>query len=373
MNKIKTKDKTMMPFIDLKSQYASIKDKVQQRINNVLEHGQYIMGPEVEELEKALAEYVGVKHAVTMGNGTDALLVPLMALGIGAGDEVITTAFSFFAAAEMISLIGAKPVFVDIEPGTYNIDASAIESKITSKTKAIIPVGLYGQTADMDAINMIAAKHGLFVIEDAAQSFGATYKGKKSGNLALCASTSFFPAKPLGCYGDGGANFTNDDTLAKAFKEIRNQGQEKRYFHTRIGINGRLDTLQCAILLEKLAIFPMEVQKRHQIAAIYDSILSKKVKVINVAPERTCVYAQYTIEVENRDQFAVALHEHGIPTSVHYPLSLNKQPVYKSLGYHNESFAHSDHAASHVISLPMHPYLSELEVETIAKTVLKYI
>lgn len=362
---------TMMPFIDLKTQYDLIKDKVWARMNRVFEHGQFIMGPEVAELETALAKYTGSKHAIAMSNGTDALLVPLMALGIKPGDEIITTAFSFFATAEMISLAGATPIFADIDPDTYNIDPQDVAKKITPKTKAIIPVSLYGQPADMDKINSLAQEHDLFVLEDAAQSFGSTYKGKQSCNLSHVASTSFFPAKPLGCYGDGGACFTNDDALATAMKEIRNQGQEKRYYHTRIGINGRLDTLQCAILLEKLAIFPQEVKKRQHIANLYKTHLGNKVKIMHVAPERTCVYAQFTIEVENRDDFQKTLQDQGIPTSVHYPLSLNKQPVYKTQGYDKLVCPKSDHAADHVVSLPMHPYLTDLEVETIAKTVLE--
>lgn len=362
----------MMPFIDLRSQYLQIKDKILNRIDNVLEHGQYIMGPEVEELEKKLATYVGVKHAITMGNGTDALLAPLMALNIRPGDEIITTSFSFFATAEMISLAGATPVFVDIDPETFTMDPEQLQSKITAKTKVIIPVSLYGQTADMDKINTIAAQHQLTVLEDAAQSFGATYKGKKSGNLSHVAATSFFPAKPLGCYGDGGACFTNDDDMAKALKEIRNQGQEKRYYHTRIGMNARLDTIQCAILIEKLAIFPDELKKREKIAKIYHEILSPKIKVMKIAPERTCAYAQYTIQHENRDQLQKSLQEHGIPTSVHYPLPINKQPVYAKMGRDKEVYPHADLAAQQVLCLPMHPYLSELEAETIAKTVLQY-
>lgn len=363
----------MMPFIDLKTQYEQIKNKIWARMNTVFEHGQFIMGPEVAELENELAKYTGAKHAITMSNGTDALLAPMMALDIGPGDEVITTAFSFFASAEMISLIGATPVFADIDPATYTIDPNDILKKITPKTKAIIPVSLYGQTADMDVINTIANEHKLFVIEDAAQSFGATYKGKMSCNLSLVSSTSFFPAKPLGCYGDGGACFTNDDKLATALKEIRNQGQEKRYYHTRIGMNGRLDTLQCAILLEKLSIFPHEVKKRQHIAAIYNRLLKDKIKVMEIAPERSCVYAQYTIETNDRDTLQQELHNQGIPTSVHYPLSINQQPIYKKLGLDKDICPKSDYAAAHVISLPMHPYLSDLEVETIAKTVLSLI
>ena len=365
--------KDNLPFIDLKTQYQKIKPKIQQRIDQVLEHGQYILGPEHDQLEAELAKYVGCKHAIAMSNGTDALLVPLMALGIGPGDEVITSAFSFFASAEVISFIGAKPVFVDIDPLTYTMDHKLLEAKITKKTKVIIPVSLYGQTADMDQINAIAKSHGIHVMEDAAQSFGATYKGKLSGNLSLVAGTSFFPAKPLGCYGDGGAIFTNDDKLASAMKEIRVHGQERRYYHTRLGINGRLDTLQCAILLEKLAIFPEEVKARHGIAKKYDQLLNGKVKNISVMPERTCIYAQYTIEVNDRETLAKKMQAEGIPTSVHYPLSINKQPYYQDLKMDTESFPLSDKAASQVICLPMHPYLKDHEIERVVNSVLKNI
>jgi UDP-2-acetamido-2-deoxy-ribo-hexuluronate aminotransferase len=362
-----------MSFIDLKTQYQQIKKQVLERMEQVLEHGQYILGPEHDQFEKDLAKYVGCKHAIAMSNGTDATMVPLMALGIGPGDEVITTAFSFFATAEVISLVGAKPVFVDIDPLTYTLDHQKLEKAITKKTKAIMPVSLYGQTADMDQINAIASKHNLSVIEDAAQSFGATYKGKQSGNLSLVAGTSFFPAKPLGCYGDGGAIFTNDDQLATAMREIRVHGQERRYYHTRLGINGRLDTLQCAILIEKLKIFPSEVKARHTIAKKYDQLLAGKVKNISVMPERTCIYAQYTIEVNDRDSFAKKMQQDGIPTSIHYPLSLHKQPYYQNLKITNEEFPLSDLAASRVISLPMHPYLKDEEIERVAKAVLKYV
>jgi len=363
----------MMPFIDLKKQYSYIKEKVLKRIENVLEHGQYIMGPEVEEFEQELTKFVGVKHAISMSNGTDALLVPMMAKNIGPGDEVITTAFSFFASAEMISLAGATPVFVDINPDTYNMDPNKLEAAITKKTKAIIPVGLYGQTSDMNPINEIALKNNIFVLEDGAQSFGSTYHGKFSGNLSQCGSTSFFPAKPLGCYGDGGALFTNDDQLAKVMREIRNQGQEKRYYHTRIGMNGRLDTLQCAILLEKIAIFPEEIKQRQQVAAMYNKKLQGKVKTMKVPTGHTCVYAQYTLEVENRDNFQKALTEEGIPTSVHYPLTLNKQPIYVQLGFGNKSYPIAEKAAAKVVSLPMHPYLTEKDVDHICSVVLKFV
>lgn len=266
----------MIPFIDLKAQYEAIKPQVQARINQVLEHGQYIMGPEVIELEEKLAAYVGVKHCISASSGTDTLLIAMMALGIGSGDEVITTPFTFIATGEMIALLGAKPVFVDIDPKTYNIDPSKIAAAISHKTKAIMPVSLYGQCADMDEINVIANQHGLPVIEDAAQSFGATYKGRKSCALSTIGSTSFFPSKPLGGYGDGGALFTNDDTLAKAMKEIRVHGQDRRYHHPRIGINGRLDTLQAAILLAKLERFDWEVQQRQKVGAGYTAMLSQQ-------------------------------------------------------------------------------------------------
>ena len=242
-------------FIDLQSQYQTIKPKIDGRINNVLDHGQYILGPEVEELEKELSKFVGVKHCISASSGTDTLLMSLMALDIGYGDEVITSPFTFISTVEVIALLGAKPVFVDINPRTYNLDHHLIEEKISSKTKAIMPVSLYGQCPDFDKINAIANKHNLPVIEDAAQSFGAKYKGKRSCSLSTIGSTSFFPSKPLGCYGDGGALFTDDDEIAKSLREIRAHGQDRRYHHPRVGINGRLDTLQAAILLEKLSIF----------------------------------------------------------------------------------------------------------------------
>ncbi|MGV6851180.1 MAG: DegT/DnrJ/EryC1/StrS family aminotransferase, partial [bacterium] len=251
-----------IPFIDLKTQYKALEVEIRQRINNVLEHGQYIMGPEVQELEQKLADYTGAEHCITTASGTEALLISLMALNIKPGDEVITTPFTFIATAEVIVLLGAKPVFVDIKPDTCNINASLIEEKITNKTKAIMPVSLYGQPADMDEINAIADKYNLPVIEDAAQSFGATYKNKKSCNLSTIGCTSFFPSKPLGCYGDGGAIFTSDDDIAKACREIRVHGQSQRYVHTRVGVGGRMDTIQCAVVLAKLERFDWEVEQR---------------------------------------------------------------------------------------------------------------
>ena len=353
----------MIPFIDLKAQYQALKPLIQERINRVLEHGQYIMGPEVKELEDKLAAYVGTKHCIAASSGTDTLLIALMALGIGPGDEVITTPFSFIATGEMIALIGAKPVFVDIDPRTYNIDPSKIEAAITPKTKAIMPVSLYGQCADMDAINVIADKHGLPVIEDAAQSFGATYKGRKSCALSTIGSTSFFPSKPLGGYGDGGALFTNDDTLAKAMKEIRVNGQDRRYHHPRIGINGRLDTLQAAILLAKLERFDWEVEQRQRIGAGYTAMLkASDAKAITpyIEAHNTSVFAQYSILVENRDQVANQLNEQGIPTAVHYPVPLNQQPAYQELSDGGPTPT-SGNIACRVMSLPMGPDLSEPE------------
>lgn len=360
-----------MQFIDLKAQYETIKDKVQMRINNVLEHGMYINGPEIKEFEEKLAAYVGCKHAIAYGNGTDALLAPLMAMGIKPGDEVIVPAFTFYATSEMVSLLGATPVFADIDPQTYLIDVQDIKKKITSKTKCIIPVSLYGQIPEMDEINELALKHGIMVLEDAAQSFGATYKGKQSGNLTPIASTSFFPAKPLGCYGDGGAIFTNDSEMNKVLREIREHGSERRYYHTRVGLNARLDTIQCAILLEKLAIFPKEVELRHQIAKRYDEML-EGIKKIKVQSHNTCVYAQYTIEVKNRDEVQKKLADVGVPTSVHYPLPLYLQPVYKNQFGHLK-LIHSENAANNVMSLPMHPYLSVDDQKRVVSELKKII
>lgn len=347
-----------MNFIDLKAQYKRIEPDVRRRIDAVLEHGQYIMGPEVAELEEQLAAYTGSRHAITVSSGTDALLIAMMALGVGAGDEVITTPFTFIATGEMISLIGAKPVFVDIDPRTYNIDPTGIEAAITDKTKAIIPVSLYGQCAAMDEINAIAARHDLPVIEDAAQSFGATYKGRQSCNLSTIGCTSFFPSKPLGGYGDGGACFTDDDDLATAMKEIRVHGQDRRYHHPRVGLNGRLDTLQAAILLAKLAIFPDEVEKRADIGARYTELLGNGVVTPYIEPHNTSVYAQYTIQVDNREEVQQKLGEAGIPTAVHYPVPLNQQPA---MGQGDLSLPVSEAAAQRVMSLPMYPDLASVD------------
>lgn len=350
-----------IPFIDLKAQYQALKPSIDARIQKVLDHGQYIMGPEVRELEERLEAYTGARHCVTVASGTEALLIALMALGIKPGDEVITTPFTFVATAEVIVLLGAVPVFVDIEPDTCNINVSLIEAAITPKTKAIMPVSLYGQPADMDEINAIAARHGnIPVIEDAAQSFGADYKGRKSGNLSTIGCTSFFPSKPLGCYGDGGAIFTNDEVLASAMREIRVHGQERRYVHTRVGVGGRMDTIQCAILLAKLERFDWEIERRLKIGARYNELLANKLPVVTQRPDRTSVFAQYTVFVENREQVQETLKQAGIPTVVHYPFPINEQPVYRHLCC-LDCTPISQQRARQVMSLPMSVDLSDVE------------
>ncbi len=354
-----------MQFIDLQAQYQRIKSDVDARIHAVLDHGKYVMGPEIDELETALASYAGAKHCVALSSGTDALLVAMMALDIGPGDEVITTPFTFIATGEMIGLLGATAVFVDIDADTYNIDASLVEAAITDKTRAIVPVSLFGQCADMDALNAIGARHGIPVIEDAAQSFGATYKGKRSCNLSGLAATSFFPAKPLGCYGDGGAAFTDDPELDRRMRELRNHGQDRQYHHPRLGINGRLDTLQAAILLSKLDIFPDEVQARSRVGARYSAELADVVKTPKIADDNTSVFAQYTIEVDNRDTFRERMSAADVPTAVYYPVLLNRQPAL----YSDVAIPVSEAAAERVVSLPMHPYLTESEQDCVIQAV----
>ena len=360
-----------IPFIDLKAQYRALESQIQERMNRVLEHGQYILGPEVKELEDKLQDYTGAKHCITVASGTEALLISLMALGIKPGDEVITTPFTFVATAEVIALLGAKPVFVDIEADTCNINAALIEEKITANTKAIMPVSLYGQPADMDEINAIAAKHGnIPVIEDAAQSFGATYKGKKSCNLSTIGCTSFFPSKPLGCYGDGGAIFISDDSIAKACKEIRVHGQSQRYVHTSIGVGGRMDTLQCAIVLAKLERFYWEVEQRQKVAQRYNKPLDKwGMARITQRPDRTSVYAQYTILTNDREVLQKRFNEAGIPTGVHYPVPLNEQPAYKHLCC-PDCTPIAQQIAKQVMSLPMGPDLTEAQQQHIVKHLL---
>jgi len=358
-----------MDFIDLKTQQARIRDSIDARISKVLEHGRYIMGPEVAELEERLADYVGVRHAIGVASGTDALLIALMALGVGPGDEVITTPFSFIATAEAIALLGARPVFVDIDPKTYNIDPTLVDAAITDRTRAIMPVSLYGQCADFDTINAISAKHGLPVIEDGCQSFGATYKGRRSCGLSTIGCTSFFPSKPLGCYGDGGMCFTNDDDLAKAMREIRVHGQDRRYHHPRIGVNGRLDTLQAAILLAKMELFDDEVAARAHVGARYSELLAGVVPTPHIEPHNTSVFAQYTIEVDERDKVQAALKEAGIPTAVHYPVPLHRQPALAQ----DVRLSNSERAAQRVMSLPMHPYLTEAQQRRVAEAVVSAV
>ncbi|MDP9804985.1 MULTISPECIES: DegT/DnrJ/EryC1/StrS family aminotransferase [Acinetobacter] len=347
----------MIDFIDLKAQQNRIKDKIDAGIQNVLTHGQYILGPEVIELEEKLAAYVGAKHCITCANGTDALQIAQMAFGIGPGDEVITPGFTYIATAETVALLGAKPVYVDVNPKTYNLDIEKLEAAITPRTKAIIPVSLYGQCADFDAINAIASKYGIPVIEDAAQSFGATYKGRKSCNLSTVACTSFFPSKPLGCYGDGGAIFTSDDELAKVIRQIARHGQDKRYHHIRVGVNSRLDTLQAAILLPKLEILDDEMHARQKVAEVYNQLFNQA--SIHTTPylesHNTSAWAQYTIQVDNRAEVQEKLKAQGIPTAVHYPIPLNKQPAVADTSV---MLPVGDAIAERVMSLPMHPYLS---------------
>lgn len=348
----------MIEFCDLKAQQARIKDKIDAGIQRVLAHGHYILGPEVAELEEKLAAYVGAKYCITCANGTDALQIAQMALGIGPGDEVITPGFTYIATAETVALLGAKPVYVDIDPRTYNLDPALLEAAITGKTKAIIPVSLYGQCADFDAINAIAAKHGIPVIEDAAQSFGATYKGRKSCNLTTLACTSFFPSKPLGCYGDGGAIFTNDDELAKVMRQIARHGQDRRYHHVRVGVNSRLDTLQAAILLPKLEILDDEMEARQRVAQAYGDLLNKAGVTTTpyVESHNRCAWAQYTIQVDQRAQVQDKLKVAGVPTAVHYPIPLNRQPAVSDVA---AKLPVGDSVAEKVMSLPMHPYLCD--------------
>jgi dTDP-4-amino-4,6-dideoxygalactose transaminase len=364
-------------FIDLQAQQQAIAPQIQARLQQVLAHGQFIMGPEIKELESRLAAYVGVKHAITCSSGTDALLMGLMAYGVGPGDAIFTTPFTFIATAEVIQLLGATPVFVDIDPGTFNIHPEALAAAVATvdrnpktaplRPKGIITVDLFGQPADYDLIHDIARRHRLFVLEDAAQSFGGTYKGKKAGALAELAATSFFPAKPLGCYGDGGAIFCDHDDLAAILRSIRVHGQgSHKYDNVRIGINGRLDTLQAAILLAKLDIFDQEVAARQEVARRYGQALKDVVVVPPVAPECTSVWAQYSVLSDRREELQGKLKAAGIPTAVYYPLPLHLQGAFAHLGYRPGDFPVSEHAAKSIFSLPMHPYLKPEDQETIA-------
>jgi UDP-2-acetamido-2-deoxy-ribo-hexuluronate aminotransferase len=357
-----------MQFIDLKAQYAALKTDIDAAIQRVLDHGQYIMGPEVAALEKALAERVGVAHCVTVSSGTEALLISLMALDLQPGEEVITTPFTFAATAEVIALLGGVPVFVDVQPDTCLIDPTQIEAAITPRTRAIMPVSLYGQVADMDEINAIAARHGVAVVEDAAQSFGARYGqglARQSCGLSTLGCTSFFPSKPLGCYGDGGALFTNDDHLAQAAREIRVHGQSARYTHTRVGVGGRMDTLQCAVLLAKLPRLDWELARRRELGARYHALLAPlKLDLLTVRPDRDSVWGQYTVRVADRPAVQAALKAAGVPTAVHYPRPLHQQVAY-------ERFAPAggcpvaERVAGEVMSLPMSPDLTEADQDRV--------
>lgn len=365
-----------MDFIDLKTQYQRLKADIDAGLQRVLDHGQYILGPEVAELEEKLAAYTGAKHCITVANGTDALQIAQMALGIGLGDEVITPGFTYIATAETVALLGAKPVYVDIDPRTYNLDPALLEAAITPRTKAIVPVSLYGQCADFEAINAIAVRHGIPVIEDAAQSFGATYKGRKSCNLSTIACASFFPSKPLGCYGDGGAIFTNDDELAKVMRQIARHGQDRRYHHIRVGVNSRLDTMQAAVLLPKLAVLDHEITLRQEVAQRYADFLSLPQASDGRGGGNQCVitpyielhhisaWAQYTIQVDDREQVQARLKAAGIPTAVHYPIPLNQQPAVADFA---TRLPVGDALAQKVLSLPMHPYLDTAAQQRIAQ------
>ncbi|RZS85979.1 DegT/DnrJ/EryC1/StrS family aminotransferase [Pigmentiphaga kullae] len=362
----------MIEFCDLKSQQQRLKEKITAGIDRVLAHGRYILGPEVEELENKLAQYVGSKYCITCANGTDALQIAEMALGVTSGDEIITPGFTYIATAETSALLGAKPVYVDIEEKTYNLDPAKLEAAITPRTKAIIPVSLYGQCADFDAINAIAEKYNLAVIEDAAQSFGATYKGRYSCNLSTIACTSFFPSKPLGCYGDGGAIFTNDDDLAKTIRQIARHGQDRRYHHIRVGVNSRLDTLQAAILLAKLEIFSDEMDQRQQAATLYSKLLTQAgvASIPRIEDHNVSAWAQYTIRVSQRDEVQRALTAAGIPTAIHYPIPLNKQPA---VADSQVVLPIGDLVAKEVLSLPFGPYIREADIQQIADQLKKVL
>lgn len=360
-----------MDFIDLKTQQARIREEIEKNIAVVLDHGQYILGPEVREIESRLAEYTGARHAITTASGTDSLLIALMALGIGPGDEVITVPYTWISTAEMIALIGATPVFVDIQPDTWNLDPEKLETAITDRTRAIMPVGIYGQTADMTAINEIAARHGLPVIEDGAQSFGATHRGRKSCALSVIGCTSFFPSKPLGGYGDGGAVFTDDDELAEKMRWIRVHGQAKKHYHPVLGINGRFDSIQAAILMPKLAIFDEEIGLRREVAARYNELLGNLDLAIEtpiIGAGNTSVYAQYTLLSPDRDGLQARLNEAGIPSVSYYAVPLHLQPVFSNLGGREGDFPVTEKVSAQCLSLPMSPYVKREDQELIART-----
>jgi UDP-2-acetamido-2-deoxy-ribo-hexuluronate aminotransferase len=354
-------------FANLQYQHNLYKDEIEEAILKVARNCNFIMGEEVSQLEKSLEEFTGAKYAVSCSNGTDALLLAMMALDIKPGDEIITTPFTFIATAETIAFLGATPVFVDIDEKTYNINPDLIEEKITSKTKAIIPVSLYGQAADMDKIQDIATKHNLKIIIDGAQSFGCTYNGKTDSNLGDISTTSFFPAKPLGCYGDGGAVFTNDENLANKMKSLRLHGQSKRYHHQYIGMGGRLDTLQAGILNVKLKYYSKDLALRQEVASKYTESLKSKTNLILpfIDAKATSAWAQYSVRVKNRDEFQNRLKENGIPTAVHYPMPLHLQECFLYLGYKKGDFPISEIVSNEIMSLPMNPYVSDEEIKYI--------
>lgn len=362
-----------MEFIDVKTQYRRYKEEIDQAIHAVLDHGAYILGPEIRELEEKLARYVGVKHAITVANGTDALMMALMAYDIGPGDEVITVPFTWISSAEVIPLIKAQPVFVDIEPDTFNIDVNKVQEAITPRTKAIIPVNLFGQMADYTALKAIAAKHHIPIIEDAAQSFGATQNGKQSCSVTEIGSTSFYPAKPLGCYGDGGALFTNDDHLGSKLRALRTHGGEVRHHHIYIGLNGRFDTIQAAVVLVKLKYFNEEIRLRDQVAKRYDERLRDYCIIPQVSEGNTSTHAMYTIRVPNRDEVVAHLSKAGIPTGLYYPKCVHEQPCFSYLGYKQGSFPVSEAASKEVLSLPMHPWLTEEEQDHICAKIAECV
>jgi len=369
----------IIDFANLHKQYLRYKDEIDAAMEQVIATSQFIMGPEISALEEELAKFTGAKHAITCSSGTDALLLAMMAIDIQPSDEIITTPFSFIATAETIAFLKAKPVFVDIDEATYNIDASKIEAAITSKTRAIIPVSLYGQPADMDEINALAAKHDLKVIEDAAQSFGAAYKGKKSGHLSDIGCTSFFPAKPLGCFGDGGALFTDDDMLAQKLKSLRVHGQTKRYEHQYIGMGGRLDALQAAVLRVKLRHYARDLQQRRHVAKSYNKLFSDAFTLPVVKDDRTSAWAQYSIrirlkdtaKVKQRDMIREYLLEMGIPTAIHYPKPLHLQECFSYLSYKEGDFPIAEKISKEILSLPINPDINEDEIVYIMTSLLE--
>lgn len=358
-------------FANLPLAYQEHGGEIDEAMRGVMASARLILGKETESLESDLAEFVGTRYALTCSSGTDALLLAMMALGIKSGDEVITSPFTFIASAETIACLGAKPVFVDVEEDTFNIDVKKIETAITPKTKAIMPISLYGQMADMDSINAIADKNGLFVIEDGAQSFGATYKGKRSGSVSKIGCTSFFPAKPLGCFGDGGAVFTNDDEAFEKMKAMRVHGQVARYTHKYIGMGGRLDNLQAAILGVKLKYYQRDIERRQQVAKWYDDRLESKLNPPKIKSNCTSVWAQYTVRVSNRQKMSEKLRMAGIPTAVHYPIPIHLQECFSYLGHAVGSYPISEKLSNEVLSLPMNPYLTEMEVEYICQEINK--